>query len=809
MRGDLGSAIVDIDLERTERAPTLEELKSTGVILTLEAASAAFPLKLETLDQYSTHKVKRPKWLLLSVHPAIGPKPERAVIWVSDDYRDKFLALFDDYLAKETSHGQPANRALVANIATIRASTLEDLWQSDGEPARFGTQWWELWLRPPHAGSVALREAGVDALRDYCELYNLKTANRILFLRDRTVVWVQAKWSDLAGLPFTKVPLTEVRRPEFVDTVAELGRDEQAEYATDLASRVTAASPDAPAVCHLDSGVRHTHSLLRNSISESDIHSVVQGVSRDVRGHGTLMAGLALFGPLTDPLLSSGSIELSHRLESVKILPDGQNQNDPQAYGLVTAQAVASPEAVSRRRRVFCMPITAPPESAGEPTLWSASVDALAMGVDVGTSDRGIELIGRPEQSAARLFLVSAGNIDQADFAQAYLDVSDASPVHDPAQSWNALTVGAHTELTTPPTDPSFDGWNVLASNGDLSPHSRTSVSFNQRRWPIKPDICMEGGNVLSNGAGDFHGAHPTLSLLTTDNASDDAIGSANATSAATAQAARIAAKTMSRYPSYWPETVRGLMVHAAEWTPAMRRQFDAQDSRTAKLSMLRRYGWGVPSEDAVLYSSEQAVTMITQDRLIPFVEGSLKSPTLRLHELPWPEEQLRMLADAPVTLRVTLSYFIEPTASRRGWKRRYSYPSHSLRFDLKNGLFESEAQFLARVNREAASEEDDEDQYRGSSQTDRWLVGTNQRNFGSLHQDLWEGTGSELADCGLLAVYPIGGWWKYKKDADRGGIPVRYSLIVSLRTSEQSVDLYSPIQNQIELELPIEVEAT
>lgn len=771
------------------------------MILTLEAASAAFPLKLETLDQFSTHKIKRPKWLLLSVHPAIGPKPERAVVWVSDEYREKFLGLFDDYLTKETDKGQPANRALVANIATIRASTLEDLWQSDGEPMRFGAQWWELWLQPS--------ESGVADLHTYCEVYHLTASKRVLALRDRTIVWVRARWADLAGLPFTKIPLTEVRRPEFVDTIADLEVDEQTEYATDLASRLSAASTDAPAVCHLDSGVRHTHALLRASINESDIHSVVPGTSRDIRGHGTLMAGLALFGPLSSPMLSSGNVQLLHRLESVKILPDGNAQNDPQAYGFVTAQAVASPEAVSRRRRVFCMPITAAPESAGEPTLWSASVDALAVGVDVGSSDGGIALIGQPNPSAARLFIVSAGNIDQADFAQSYLDVSDVSPVHDPAQSWNALTVGAHTELTSTPVDPSYDGWGVLAAHGDLSPHSRTSVSFNQRRWPIKPDICMEGGNVLSNGAGDFHGAHPTLSLLTTDSASDVAIGTANATSAATAQAAGIAAQAMARYPSYWPETIRGLMVHAAEWTTEMRRQFDAQDGRTAKLSMLRRYGWGVPTAETVLNSSRQSVTMITQDRLIPFAEGSLKSPTLRLHSLPWPEEQLQALASTPVTLRVTLSYFVEPSASRRGWKRRYSYPSHALRFDLKNGLFETESQFLARVNREAAAEEDEENLFRGSSQSDRWVVGTNQRNFGSLHQDLWEGTGSELADCGLLAVYPIGGWWKYKKDADRGGVPVRYSLIVSLRTPEQSVDLYTPIQNQIELELPTEVPAS
>jgi len=68
--------------------------------------------------------------------------------------------------------------------------------------------------------------------------------------------------------------------------------------------------------------------------------------------------------------------------------------------------------------------------------------------------------------------------------------------VQDPAQAWNALTVGALTELDTVPTDPTYTGWEVVAPAGELSPHSRTSLLFGERPWPIKPDIVMEGGNL-------------------------------------------------------------------------------------------------------------------------------------------------------------------------------------------------------------------------------------------------------------------------------------------------------------------------
>jgi hypothetical protein len=315
----------------------------------------------------------------------------------------------------------------------------------------------------------------------------------------------------------------------------------------------------------------------------------------------------------------------------------------------------------------------------------------------------------------------------------------------------------------------------------------------------------MEGGNVLSDGATDFVGDHPAVSVRTADARDDLALGSANATSAATAQAARLAALANASYPAFWPETVRGLIVHAAEWTSVMRAEVDGANSKAQRLALLRRYGWGVPSEDSVLNSTRQAVTMVTQDEFIPFDGEKHLARHFRLHRLPWPVAVLRTLAAADVTLKVTLSYFIEPTASRRGWRRRYSYSSHGLRFELK-GPTETLEDFLARVNREARAEEEGS---APSGSSGRWLIGPYQRNLGSLHQDLWEGSGAELAEAGFVAVHSVGGWWKYAKRADRIDRPVRYALLISLKTTEQGVDLYTPIATQLQLPVPAEIPAT
>jgi hypothetical protein len=799
LRGDLASALTEADHQREVilEELTLEELAALGVIIVLEAADDAFPLDLDRLDRRSAHRKTptKPKWLLLSASPGSSEAPEQAVVWVSDDYRAAFLKFFEDYLSRDSASGQPKNRALVANIASIRRAVLADLWQSDGTPPAMGRVWWELWLRPS--------EGNVATLRRFTAALQLPMASRHLQLSDRTIAWVQARWEDLQALPFTSVPIAEIRRPEFVDTVEDLSVADQQDLASDLEDRTRAAAEDAPVVCHLDSGIRHSHALISASLAAADVHSVVDSDGADRRGHGTYMAGLSLYGPLDELLTSSKTVTLTHRLESVKILPDEPSQNDPQAYGLITAQGAAAAEAARPGRpRVFCLPITSQPEAtSGEPSLWSASIDALCVGTDIGQADNGIALLGKPDPAAARLFVISAGNVREHVVVDDYRDLCDTSIVEDPANSWNALTVGAHTHLTDLPSDPSFEGWGVLAPDGDLSPHSRTSALFGARGWPIKPDICMEGGNVLSNGT-DFHERHPLLSLRTTGHNDDLAIGSANATSAATAQAAGLAAAAMATYPDYWPETIRGLLVHAAEWTPAMLAEVRGASSKTARQQLLRRYGWGVPSTEAVLGSRASSVTLVTQDVFVPFAGPEHAARRFRLHQLPWPTDVLRELGAASVQLRVTLSYFVEPSASRRGWRRRYAYGSHGLRFELKAPL-EQQDDFLARVNREA---QDEEAGQRPSSGSDRWFIGDRQRNLGSLHQDLWEGTGSELAECDLIAVNPIGGWWKNNKRADRTELPLRYSLMVSLRTDATDVDLYTPISTQLRIPIATEI---
>lgn len=169
-------------------------------------------------------------------------------------------------------------------------------------------------------------------------------------------------------------------------------------------------------------------------------------------------------------------------------------------------------------------------------------------------------------------------------------------------------------------------------------------------------------------------------------------------------------------------------------------------------------------------------------------------------------QQVLEQLGGQTVHLRVTLSYFIEPSPGRRGWTRKHRYQSHGLRFDVKRPTDASDAEFLRRITKDA---QDDEEDAIGSVADDRnWAVGTKLRCKGSIHSDIWTGTAAQLAASETIAVFPVTGWWKERHSLERWNRLARYALIISLETDVTDVDLYTPIANQIGVAATTMIEA-
>jgi hypothetical protein len=154
-------------------------------------------------------------------------------------------------------------------------------------------------------------------------------------------------------------------------------------------------------------------------------------------------------------------------------------------------------------------------------------------------------------------------------------------------------------------------------------------------------------------------------------------------------------------------------------------------------------------------------------------------------------------------SLRVTISYFIEPNPGERGWKGRYRYASHGLRFALKRRL-EEIREFRARINQAVELEEED-DAIPTTADDEGWTLGRI-RDVGSVHSDIWIGSAAELRRRNALAVFPIAGWWKEKPQFERYNRNVRYSLCITLRALAAQ-DIYTPIATTLHIPITATVE--
>ena len=230
-----------------------------------------------------------------------------------------------------------------------------------------------------------------------------------------------------------------------------------------------------------------------------------------------------------------------------------------------------------------------------------------------------------------------------------------------------------------------------------------------------------------------------------------------------------------------------------------MEAQHSVTSRKRERAQLIQRYGYGVPSIERALRSANDALTLVVQSSICPFNETKMRE--LHFFDLPWPREVLAELGETQVQLRVTLSYFIEPNPGRRGWKSRHRYASHGLRFEVK-GPTESFDEFRKRLNKQAL--EENEVKPGKGSEALKWYLGEQARSRGSLHSDFLSCSAANLAECGVIAVYPVSGWWKDQPKRDRSDKGARYALVVSIETPDVETDIWTPVAAQAGV--PVEV---
>lgn len=699
-----------------------------------------------------------------------------------------FLNKVEKYLTEETKTGKPKNQKLIANIESIRAATLESFWQEPNIDFPFANEnvWWEVWFSGSDRKKVeeTLKSISTD---------NIITNSRLLIFPENIVGLIKATPTELGEKLLYIDNLAELRKPiEIADFFTNLEKEWEGDFINDLRDRVNNQIEQSNvSVCLLDSGVNRVNPLLVDLIQARNLDTINPSwTSSDSyrNGHGTPMAGLIIYGDLTDPLSSRSSINITNNIESIKIID--RIANDPDLYGQITLEAIAIGEIMNpENKRVVCLAVTATPEHEhlGRPSSWSAAIDQKMFGkID--------------ERNDNTIILVSVGNLSFEDRLNYPLSNDDFS-IEDPAQAYNAISIGAYTnkdriDITI------YPGAELLAQRGQMSPCSATSISWD-KKWPKKPDVVFEGGNdaILYSGILDDE----SLKLLSTGvgGVGRSWLTTIADTSSATALASKFTSELYQKYPDLKPETIRALVIHSADWSKVMLNNRSlASFSSLEKSILLSRVGYGIPNLEKAKYSAENSLNIIAERTLTPFKyeDGRVKTNEFHLFDLPWPTDILLELAESDVKLKVTLSYFIEPNPGNKKYANEQSYKSHGLRFKMIDRN-ESIDRFTARVSKAIKDEQEDYVQ-EGS---ENWLLGSQVRDKGSIHKDIWAGSAADLALRDKIAVYPVGGWWKNRKKLNRFDSLVRYSLIISIETDDTDIDIYNDVLNQITVSIPID----
>lgn len=714
----------------------------------------------------------------------------RACVYLNTRGVSKFLDKIEDYLNEEKDTqdlANPRNQKLVNNISSIQRATLETFWQEReiSFPSYDEDMWWEVWFRRDDYEEDTHEDAKfIEQLTEN----GLQVTERRLVFPEHIVRMVKSTATILSTTLLYMDKLAELRKPKSAaDFFTGLGNDDANDWVQDLKSRtIDMTSDDSVLICILDTGVNRGHPLLEDFLLEGNMDSVNPSwgtADTNSHGHGTQMAGISLYGDLTEVLQDSSRIEIYHSLESIKLIHPN-NPHRPELYGSVTEEAVSRAVILNpQNKRILLMAVTSTDgRDRGKPSSWSSAVDKVCFGTNGVANDKSV-------------FCISSGNV-QIFSENEYPNSNYNESIHDPAQAFNPLTVGSFTEKSHI-DQTQFSGATPLVNNGGMSPSNSTSLTWDNN-WAIKPEIVLEGGNlgIHNNGLIDPE----SLRVLSTGkNFRTEPLCSFGDTSAAAGTAARYASLLSTQYPSLWPETIKGLLVHSANWTTEMLGNRSLSDlNKSEKINLMRCVGYGVPNYQKAVRSANNSLTLISQETIKPFrLDGSsIKTNDMHLFELPWPREVLTSLFDNEVTLTATLSYFIEPNPGNKLYSKSYYYQSHGLRFKMINSG-ESIEHFRERVNREARREESDSS-YSGES----WLIGSQVRDKGAVHKDIWKGTGADLATRNVIAVYPVNGWWRSRKKLGKYDSSTRYSLIVNIDSIENDIDLYTPILNQIDISI-------
>ncbi|MER1051136.1 S8 family peptidase [Pseudomonas aeruginosa] len=478
----------------------------------------------------------------------------------------------------------------------------------------------------------------------------------------------------------------------------------------------------ASRVCILDSGINGNHPLLRPAMAESASFVDEEGEA-DLAGHGTAVAGVALYGDVE--ACEAGNFWRPqfwiYNGKVMKRCPQTGNA----VYNEHSLEASLT-QAVEHFVELGCRIFNLSLGNSNAP-YDGMHVRGLAYILDVLARRHNI------------LFVVSTGNFCGSDNPAVPLNswrdeypeylLMEQSSIIDPAPAMSVLTVGSIARHNATADTQRFPEIHQLspASENQPSPFTRHGPSV---KGAFKPDLVATGGNLacpMRPAGGQWRQVERGLGVLTFNH---EFVGrtifkEVSGTSLAAPYITHLAARLLNEYPTSSANLLRAMLVNQAYLPDEVATTFSKDFKKAYKEGQNTHNrdaardvaGYGEVSESDLFRSSDNTVVLLS--------EQSIEKDSSQFFELPLPADFLRT-GIATRELTVTLAY--SPAVRTT----RVEYLATQISFRLVKGTSLDEVQkHFNQVNKADAETRNDDavpnrdisaqQRSRGTVQSSRW----------------------------------------------------------------------------------------